>query len=130
MMKVLSRSKVVLVILFILIVSVVVISKKYIEEYTSDFIDHNLYSSVLDEERKIFVRLPKGYDKKKSYPLIIKSDGNFNLKRWDESIAKLSKQGDIQDSIVVAIPNLFWVDSLNRDLVPPYARKDVQIEEA
>lgn len=129
MMKVLSRSKVVLVILFILIVSVVVISKRYIEEYTSDFIDHNLYSSVLDEERKIFVRLPKGYDKKKSYPLIIKSDGNFNLKRWDESIAKLSKQGDIQDSIVVAIPNLFWVDSRNRDLVPPYARKDVQIEE-
>jgi len=106
-MKVLSKSKVVLVILFILIVSVAVISKKYIEEYTSDFIDYNLYSSVLEEDRKIFVRLPKGYDKKKSYPLIIKSDGNFNLKRWDESIAKLSKQGDIQDSIVVAIPNLF-----------------------
>jgi predicted alpha/beta superfamily hydrolase len=104
------------------------IVKSYIEEYTSEFIDHNIYSSVLRENRKIFVRLPDDYDSTKRYPLIIKSDGNFNLKRWDESISRLSEQGDINDSILVAIPNLFWVDSRNRDLVPPYARKDVQIE--
>jgi predicted alpha/beta superfamily hydrolase len=104
------------------------IVKSYIEEYTSDFIDHNIYSSVLGENRKIFVRLPDDYDSTKRYPLIVKSDGNFNLKRWDESISRLSEQGDINDSILVAIPNLFWVDSRNRDLVPPYARKEVQIE--
>ena len=98
------------------------------EDYTSDFIDHSFYSSVLNENRKIFIRLPKDYDKKKGYPLIIKSDGNFNLSRWDESISELAKQEKIEDSIVVAIPNLFWSDSRNRDLVPPYARQDVKIE--
>jgi predicted alpha/beta superfamily hydrolase len=122
----LRRSKVVVVIL--LCIAAFILLTKYIDDYTSEFIDYNIYSSVLDEQRKIFVRLPKGYDSTKRYPLIIKSDGNFNLKRWDESIDKLAIQGSIEDSIVVAIPNLFWIDSRNRDLVPPYARQDVKIE--
>ncbi|XQW86711.1 alpha/beta hydrolase [Thalassotalea piscium] len=127
-MKVSNKLKIIIVISIIFIISIFVVSKRYLEAYTSDFIDHNLYSSVLGEERKIFIRLPKDYDKKKSYPLIIKSDGNFNLSRWDESMAALSHKNKIEDSIIVAIPNLFWVDSRNRDLVPPYARKDVKIE--
>jgi predicted alpha/beta superfamily hydrolase len=103
-------------------------TKRYIEDYTSNFIDQTIYSSVLGEGRKLFIRLPKNYDKNKNYPLIIKSDGNFNLNRWDELITELSKNGHIEDAIIVAIPNLFWIDSRNRDLVPPYARKDVMIE--
>lgn len=127
-MKVSNKVKIIIVISIILLISSLGLSKRYIEDYTSDFIDHNIYSVVLEEDRKIFIRLPKSYDKKKSYPLIIKSDGNFNLSRWDESITELSHKQTIEDSIVVAIPNLFWVDSRNRDLVPPYARKDVKIE--
>lgn len=127
-MKLLSKSKVILVIVLLLLVSTFIFSKRYIESYTSNFIDYNIHSSVLDEDRNIFIRLPKGYNKAKSYPLIIKTDGNFNLARWNESIEKLTMQGSIDDSIIVAIPNLFWLDSRNRDLVPPYARKDVQIE--
>lgn len=102
-------------------------ANRYFKEYTSEFTDITLYSSVLDENRKLFVRLPQHYDKAKSYPLIIKTDGNFNLKRWDESLSQLSKNEVIEDSIIVAIPNLFWFDTRNRDLVPPFARKDVQI---
>ncbi len=127
-MKVLNKFKIIIVISLILLIATSIFMKRYIENYTSDFIDHSLYSKVLEEDRKIFIRLPKGYDNKKSYPLIIKSDGNFNLSRWDESIAELSHKQKIEDSILVAIPNLFWVDSRNRDLVPPYARKDVKIE--
>jgi len=126
--KVLNKFKIIIVTSLIFLIATSIFMKKYIENYTSDFIDHNLYSMVLEEDRKIFIRLPKGYDNKKSYPLIIKSDGNFNLSRWDESIAELSHKQKIEDSILVAIPNLFWVDSRNRDLVPPYARKDVKIE--
>jgi predicted alpha/beta superfamily hydrolase len=126
--KVSNKVKIIIVISIILLISSIGLSKQYIEDQTSDFIDHNIYSAVLEEDRKIFIRLPKSYDKKKSYPLIIKSDGNFNLSRWDESISELSHKQKIEDSIVVAIPNLFWVDSRNRDLVPPYARKDVKIE--
>jgi hypothetical protein len=126
--KVSNKLKIIIVISIIFIISIFILSKRYLEDYTSDFIDHNIYSTALGEERKIFIRLPKGYDKNKSYPLIIKSDGNFNLSRWDESMADLSHKNKIEDSIIVAIPNLFWVDSRNRDLVPPYARKDVKIE--
>jgi predicted alpha/beta superfamily hydrolase len=126
--KVSNKFKIIIVISFILLISTFILSKRYLEDYTSDFIDQNIYSEVLEEDRKIFIRLPKDYDKKKSYPLIIKSDGNFNLSRWDKSIADLSQKKAIEDSIIVAIPNLFWIDSRNRDLVPPYARKDVKIE--
>jgi len=123
-----NQFKITIVVLLILLIYVFILSKRYIEDYTSDFIDQTIFSEVLEEDRKIFIRLPKGYDKKNSYPLIIKSDGNFNLNRWDESIADLSQKKMIEDSIIVAIPNLFWIDSRNRDLVPPYARKDVKIE--
>ncbi|KKE80948.1 alpha/beta hydrolase [Pseudoalteromonas luteoviolacea] len=96
--------------------------------YTSEFIDHNFYSHVLGEGRKVFIRLPKNYDSTLSYPLIIKSDGNFNLSRWDESISQLAQEAKAEDSIIAAIPNLFWPDTRNRDLVPPYARKEVAID--
>lgn len=128
-MKILNKPKIVLLfVLLCLCILIYIVVNKYVENYTSEFIDKTLYSSVLDESRKIFIRLPKNYDKSKAYPLIIKTDGNFNLSRWDESISRLSAQRKIDDSIVVAIPNLFWTDSRNRDLVPPYARRDVNIE--
>lgn len=126
--KIFSKTKVILVVVSLFCLAALWAGKRYVEDYTSDFIDHNFYSSVLNENRKIFIRLPKNYHKKKTYPLIIKSDGNFNLSRWDQSISEFAKQGKIEDSIVVAIPNLFWSDSRNRDLVPPYARQDVKIE--
>jgi len=128
MMIILTKFKIALVIFILFLISAVVLSKRYIADYTSDFIDYNVHSLVLNEDRKIFIRLPENYDQKNSYPLIIKTDGNFNLKRWNESITELSKKNIIKDSIIVAIPNLFWGDSRNRDLVPPYARKDVKIE--
>ena len=106
----------------------IVTAIKYKAHYTSEFINQDIYSEYLNEKRRIFIRLPNNYDKHKQYPLIIKSDGNFNLKRWHQTIAKKASQGLIEDSILVAIPNQFWRDTRNRDLVPPYARKDVQIE--
>jgi len=123
-----NKFKIVFVIIILFLISAFMLSQKYMKDYTSDFIDYNFHSSILNEDRKIFIRLPENYDKKQSYPLIIKTDGNFNLNRWDESITELAKRNIIEDSIVVAIPNLFWTDSRNRDLVPPYARKDVKIE--
>jgi predicted alpha/beta superfamily hydrolase len=126
--KLLNKKNVGAIVCSALFICAGIISESYLDEYSSDFIDHTIYSSVLEENRKIFVRLPASYDSDKSYPLIIKSDGNFNLDRWDEAISVLSDKGIIKDSILVSIPNLFWADSRNRDLVPPYARKDVQIE--
>ena len=114
--------------LIAIVVALFLTVKSYQIHYSSDFIDEVIYSSVLDEQRKIFIRLPENFDANKYYPLVIKSDGNFNLKRWDESLKRLSQTGEIDDSIVVAIPNQFWTDTRNRDLVPPYARKEVNTE--
>lgn len=125
--KFINKRNSILAVLLILLITAVIFTKGYVQQYTSDFIDHSIYSTVLNENRKIFVRLPKNYDKNKRYPLIIKSDGNFNLARWHDSISALSEQGIIEESIVVAIPNLYFRNTRNRDLVPPYARQDVQI---
>ncbi|WP_010607831.1 alpha/beta hydrolase [Pseudoalteromonas maricaloris] len=101
---------------------------QYQSHYTSDYVDVVLSSQVLNEDRKVFIRLPKGYDKAHSYPLIIRTDGNFNLARWDEVLSSLAEQGRVEDAILVSIPNQFWTQTRNRDLVPPYARQDVAIE--
>ncbi|MGC0121749.1 alpha/beta hydrolase [Pseudoalteromonas piscicida] len=101
---------------------------QYQSHYTSDYVDVVLSSQVLNEDRKVFIRLPKGYDKAYSYPLIIRTDGNFNLARWDEVLSSLAEQGRVEDAILVSIPNQFWTETRNRDLVPPYARQDVAIE--
>ena len=127
-MKILSKVNIFVLLLFILITAVYIVSNRYIEHYISKYDDYNVYSTILNENRKIFIRLPKDFDNRKEYPLIIKSDGNFNLSRWDESINELAKQHIIEDSILVSIPNLFWADSRNRDLVPPYARRSVEID--
>ncbi|MEP1553007.1 alpha/beta hydrolase-fold protein [Paraglaciecola sp.] len=127
-MQVSNKMITTLVIVVAFLTLILLLFKRYVEDYTSDFIDLTIYSSVLDENRKLFIRLPNNYDEKKRYPMIIKSDGNFNLSRWDEVISELSQQGSVNDSILIAIPNLFLSDSRNRDLVPPYARKDVTIE--
>ncbi|MEJ6474496.1 alpha/beta hydrolase [Pseudoalteromonas piscicida] len=101
---------------------------QYQSFYTSDYVDVVLSSQVLNEDRKVFIRLPKGYDQAHSYPLIIRTDGNFNLARWDEVLSSLAEQGRVEDAILVSIPNQFWTQTRNRDLVPPYARQDVAIE--
>lgn len=110
------------------IISIAYIDNAYIKSYTSQFDDYTLYSKLLAEERKIFVRLPESYDANKAYPLIIKTDGNFNLTRWHNTLATYARDGVVDNSILVSIPNQFWSDTRNRDLVPPYARKDVNID--
>ena len=105
------------------------VTKRYSEQYTSVFNDEIIYSAVLNEHRKVFIRLPNHYDETQSYPLIIKTDGNFNLSRWHQTLSRHVDQHNLTDAILVAIPNLFWTDTRNRDLVPPYARKDVNIDE-
>lgn len=96
--------------------------------YVSKFEEFSINSKILNENRKVFIRLPDNYDANKAYPLIIRSDGNFNFRGWHESLVKLSQNNKVEDSILVSIPNLFWTDTRNRDLVPTYARKDVTIE--
>lgn len=113
--------------LVIIVCAIAYTCNAYIKNYTSVFDDRTLYSTFLGEQRKVFIRLPKNYDANKAYPLIIKTDGNFNIMKWDSTLTEFAAQGISSESIMVAIPNQFWEDTRNRDLVPPYARKDVNI---
>ena len=106
---------------------VATIGFSYYQNDVSEFVDVTLDSKVLEESRKVFIRLPNNYDKTKAYPLFIKTDGNFNLANWDKALKALNPESILNEAILVAIPNQFFTDTRNRDLVPPYARKDVNI---
>jgi hypothetical protein len=114
---------------FIVVTAFVLTTRAYLQNSVSEFKDHTLYSALLDENRKLFIRLPANYDPSQTYPLIIKTDGNFNLSRWHNTLTIYAEQAIVEESILVALPNQFWTDTRNRDLVPPYARKNVNIDE-
>ena len=112
----------------VIALSLIILGSRYYNHYVSAYTDVTIDSKVLNETRKIFIRLPSNYDANKTYSLIIKTDGNFNLDKWDESLTMLAKKQGGKQAILVAIPNLFFVSSRNRDLVPPYARQEVNTE--
>jgi len=77
-----------------------------------------LHSTILDEDRRIIVRLPRHYalETDRRYAVLYKFDGDNELARYDSSIDVLSSAGIIPDLIVVAIPN--GPGKRNRDLTP------------
>ena len=114
--------------LAVVIFAIGILAIRYYNHYVSAYTDVTINSSVLNESRKVFIRLPANYNPKKAYPLIIKTDGNFNLDTWDKALTKQAKSEKGGKAILVSIPNLFFTDTRNRDLVPPYARQDVNTQ--
>ncbi|MDC9502299.1 alpha/beta hydrolase [Pseudoalteromonas sp. Angola-18] len=114
--------------LAVVIFAIGILAIRYYNHYVSHYTDVTINSSVLNESRKVFIRLPVNYDPKRAYSLIIKTDGNFNLDTWDKALTKQAKSEKGDKAILVSIPNLFFTDTRNRDLVPPYARQDVNTQ--
>ena len=77
-----------------------------------------LHSSILGEERRALVRLPRHYDSDTSarYPVLYKLDGDDGLRRYEESIDILTSLDAMPDLIVVVIPNARG--QRNRDMTP------------
>ncbi|NMM39269.1 alpha/beta hydrolase [Pseudoalteromonas arctica] len=121
----LNRTVIFILLSLAALIAAAVVIYKYNAHYTSNFKDITIYSQVLGENRKVFIRLPRNYESNKRYSLIIRTDGNFNLTQWDSVMAGLPAQ---QNTILVSIPNQFWTFTRNRDLVPPYARQDVNTQ--
>jgi len=82
-----------------------IIGFSYYQNNVSDFVDVTLDSKVLNESRKVFIRLPDDFNKNKAYPLIIKTDGYFNLANWDKALKALNTESILNEAILVAIPN-------------------------
>src|SRR5262245_46009186 len=83
-----------------------------------------MQSSLLSEERRILVRLPRRYevDTSARYPVLYKFDGDNQLDRYDDSIDILNSMDAIPDLIVVAISNGRGLR--NRDLTPASLHQD------
>jgi predicted alpha/beta superfamily hydrolase len=85
---------------------------------TRSYLQQTLHSSLLNEDRRILIRLPRHYelDSSARYPVLYKLDGDNQLQRYDDSIDILSSFDAMPDMIVVAIPNARG--QRNRDLTP------------
>jgi hypothetical protein len=83
-----------------------------------------LKSSLLSEERRILVRLPRHYDLDTAarYPVLYKFDGDNQLARYDNSVDILASMDVIPDLIIVALPN--GRGMRNRDLTPASLHQD------
>jgi predicted alpha/beta superfamily hydrolase len=83
-----------------------------------------LKSSVMGEDRRIIVRLPRGYesDMAACYPVLYKFDGDNQLARYDSSVDVLSSMDLTPDVIIVALPN--GRGARNRDLTPSSLHQD------
>ncbi len=89
-----------------------------------------IYSKVLDENRKILISLPEGYDKsEEKYPVLYLLDGEFFFLQATSAVKYLSELGYIRNQpipqlIVVGIVNV----DRNRDYTPTYAPQQDNLE--
>ena len=68
----------------------------------------SLYSKILNEQRKVLVRLPEGYgttDIDASYPVIYLLDGDNHFTHASIGAAILEQRHRMPNSIIVALPN-------------------------
>lgn len=82
---------------------------------TGRFVQHKLASERLGEERIVTVRLPDNYTPSKNYPVVYLQDGQnmfdrrrgFGGQEWqvDETFARLTAQGRVPESLLVAVDN-------------------------
>jgi predicted alpha/beta superfamily hydrolase len=81
-------------------------------------LQHTLHSPLLNEDRRILIRLPRLYetDTTVRYPVLYKFDGDNQLQRYNDAIDILSSFDAMPDMIVVAMPN--GPGHRNRDLTP------------
>ncbi|MBI4910409.1 MAG: alpha/beta hydrolase [Acidobacteria bacterium] len=86
--------------------------------------EFTLHSSLLSEDRRILLRLPRLYDLDTTarYPVLYRFDGDNQLDRYDHTIDVLNSIDAVPDLIVVAIPNGRGLR--NRDLTPASLHQD------
>lgn len=88
-------------------------------------------SEVLGQEREILVHLPKKYDSKskKKYSVMYALDGGSLSNPLAARIEEISANGKFPEMIVVGIPNM-TAENRQRDLLPPYMKSDLEIEDS
>ncbi|WP_369993330.1 alpha/beta hydrolase-fold protein [Winogradskyella sp.] len=77
--------------------------------------EYSISSKILNEERSYIVALPKSYKvSSANYPVMVVTDGDYRFLYTSGIIEFLSKQNEMPEAIIVAIPN----SDRTRDLTP------------
>jgi predicted alpha/beta superfamily hydrolase len=97
--------------------------------YATDIVKAKIKSEVLGQEREIIIHLPKNYDAKadKRYPVMYALDGSSLSNPIAAKVDAVSYNGLVPETIVVGIPNMS-AENRQRDLLPPYMKADIEIE--
>jgi hypothetical protein len=93
------------------------------------FMTEKIYSSILKEEREVFVRLPRSYDPAKAYPVLFVLDGGSQDAHMSNSLNVLTGAGYAPPTLVVGIPNNSR-ESRELNLTPSYMRRDNEDEQS
>lgn len=79
-------------------------------------------SAILKETRRIYIVLPVSYSQSatdRRYPVTIVLDGEANVPPAAAVSYELSRNGQIPESVIIAIPNIDPMRGRLRDLTPP-----------
>jgi predicted alpha/beta superfamily hydrolase len=90
-----------------------------------NIVERKTHSSILNEERRAIVHLPRNYSKDplRKYPVMYVLDGTSQDQHTADKIAVLSDAGLIPEAIVVGLPNTRG--NRERDQTPPFMRTNV-----
>ena len=90
---------------------------------------HTIESKILNENREVIVKLPRGYEKEnnKSYPVIYSFGGNSRTYNIAYDIDLLHRTGHLPEMIIVGVPNISQ-KTRQRDLTPPFLKQDLDDE--
>lgn len=92
---------------------------------SANIIQANLHSTIMNDERRVIIHLPRNYSKDESrkYPVMYVLDGTSQDQHTADKITVLSDAELIPSAIVVGLPNTRG--NRERDQTPPFMRRDV-----
>ncbi len=83
-------------------------------DYFENVSKEKIYSEILDEERTIYISLPKNSSKSLKYPVLYLLDGEM-LEPFKEAFQCIKKNKEIEQHIIIGIET---VKNRNRDMIP------------
>jgi predicted alpha/beta superfamily hydrolase len=97
---------------------------------SSNIVQTNIHSTVLGEERRVIIHLPRNYSKdpNQKYPVMYVLDGTSQDDHTADKMAVLSDAGLVPAAIVVGLPNTRG--NRERDQTPPFMRRNVDDEKS
>jgi predicted alpha/beta superfamily hydrolase len=97
---------------------------------SSKAVQTNIHSTILDEDRRVIIHLPRNYSKDtaQKHPVMYVLDGTSQDDHTADKINVLSDAGLVPTAIVVGLPNTRG--NRERDQTPPYMRRIVEDEKS